>query len=69
MPIAFASWLAEQSNAGAESASRGTVAHGIPQGVYQMKDFSLEWPVLTHFGQHEEIMKRLALYMDWTKVE
>ncbi|KKM46510.1 hypothetical protein LCGC14_1559970, partial [marine sediment metagenome] len=34
-----------------------------------MKDFSLEWPVLTRYGEHEEIMKRLALYMDWTKVE
>jgi hypothetical protein len=34
-----------------------------------MKDFSAEWPVLTHYGQHEEIMKRLALYMDWGKVE
>jgi hypothetical protein len=34
-----------------------------------MKDFSLRWPVLTRFGEHEEIMKRLALYMDWGKVE
>ena len=34
-----------------------------------MKDFSLEWPVLTRFGEHEAIMQRLALYMDWGKVE
>lgn len=34
-----------------------------------MKDFSLEWPVLTRFGEHEAIMNRLALYMDWGKVE
>ncbi len=34
-----------------------------------MKDFSAEWPVLTRFGEHEAIMNRLALYMDWGKVE
>ena len=34
-----------------------------------MKDFSLVWPVLTRYGEQEEIMKRLALYMDWNKVE
>lgn len=31
-------------------------------------DYDEKWPLLTRFGQHEEIMKRLATYVDWETV-
>lgn len=33
-----------------------------------MTDFEEKWPLLTRFGQHEEIMKRLATYVSWETV-